>query len=247
LFAMAHSQVVTQSTVGSFSGLSPAEQAAFDGTSKSLSGLLLGQLAIGVLGVLAITSEYSTGLPQPPTTEDQPTCRGSTFRCALVSFHVPSTTGDAAVSARTTRSCASYPTGRRSSSPCARRAAHRPARPHQHRARADVTGRTTAAGYGWAHQQQVRASWGSPRGHRQGTLRPLRRAHPTPANAGTSVTSRPTLEPRSPRGHRQAGVERTRTPRLQPRDGRTTTSRPRTPITHTVVTTQERNSHDHHP
>ena len=24
-----------------------------------------------------------------------------------------------------------------------------------------VTGRSTAAGYGWAHQQQVRASWGS--------------------------------------------------------------------------------------
>ncbi len=54
--------LLTQSAVGSFSGLSPAEQAAFDGTSKSLSGLLLGQLAIGVLGVLAITSEYSTGL-----------------------------------------------------------------------------------------------------------------------------------------------------------------------------------------
>jgi ABC-2 type transport system permease protein len=54
--------LVTQSAVGSFSNLSPAEQASFDGTSKSLAGLLLGQLAIGVLGVLAITSEYSTGL-----------------------------------------------------------------------------------------------------------------------------------------------------------------------------------------
>ena len=49
-------------TVGSFADWSPAEQAPFDGTSNSLAGLLLGQLAIGVLGVLAITSEYSTGL-----------------------------------------------------------------------------------------------------------------------------------------------------------------------------------------
>ncbi|HET6685391.1 MAG TPA: hypothetical protein VFH02_02575, partial [Jiangellaceae bacterium] len=32
--------LVTQSTVGSFSALSPAELAAFDGTSKSLAGLL---------------------------------------------------------------------------------------------------------------------------------------------------------------------------------------------------------------
>ena len=54
--------VITQSTVGSVADLSPAEQASFDGTSNSLAGLLLGQLAIGVLGVLAITSEYSTGL-----------------------------------------------------------------------------------------------------------------------------------------------------------------------------------------
>lgn len=54
--------LITQSEVGSYKGQSPAEQAAFDGTSVSLAGLLLGQLAIGVLGVLAITSEYSTGL-----------------------------------------------------------------------------------------------------------------------------------------------------------------------------------------
>ena len=49
------------SSAGSFSTLSPPEQAAFDPTSDSLVGLLLGQLALGVLGVLAITSEYSTG------------------------------------------------------------------------------------------------------------------------------------------------------------------------------------------
>lgn len=54
--------LITQTTVGAFSDWSPAEQAAYDGTADSLAGMLIGQLAIGVLGVLAITSEYSTGL-----------------------------------------------------------------------------------------------------------------------------------------------------------------------------------------
>lgn len=38
------------------------ERAAFDPTSFSLSGLFLAQLAVGVLGVLLISSEYSTGM-----------------------------------------------------------------------------------------------------------------------------------------------------------------------------------------
>ena len=39
-----------------------AHHATFDPVSTSLSGVLLAQLAIGVLGVLVITSEYSTGM-----------------------------------------------------------------------------------------------------------------------------------------------------------------------------------------
>jgi ABC-2 type transport system permease protein len=39
-----------------------AERLSFDPTSQSLSGLFLAQLAIGVLGVLVISSEYGTGL-----------------------------------------------------------------------------------------------------------------------------------------------------------------------------------------
>ena len=40
----------------------PADQKAiFDATSTSLAGLIFAQLAIGVLGVMVITSEYSTG------------------------------------------------------------------------------------------------------------------------------------------------------------------------------------------
>jgi ABC-type transport system involved in multi-copper enzyme maturation permease subunit len=41
--------------------LSPQERATFDATTVSLSGLSLGQLAMAVMGVLAISSEYSTG------------------------------------------------------------------------------------------------------------------------------------------------------------------------------------------
>jgi ABC-2 type transport system permease protein len=42
-------------------GISPADKASFNPTAYSLSGFFLAQLAVGVLGVLAITSEYATG------------------------------------------------------------------------------------------------------------------------------------------------------------------------------------------
>jgi ABC-2 type transport system permease protein len=42
-------------------GISPAEKTSFDPAAYSLSGFFLAQLAVGVLGVLAITSEYATG------------------------------------------------------------------------------------------------------------------------------------------------------------------------------------------
>lgn len=48
--------------VAGYDKLSPAKRAIFDPASYSLNGLFLAQLAIGVLGVLAITSEYSTGM-----------------------------------------------------------------------------------------------------------------------------------------------------------------------------------------
>jgi ABC-2 type transport system permease protein len=41
--------------------MSPQDRATFDATTISLAGLSLGQLAMAVLGVLAISSEYSTG------------------------------------------------------------------------------------------------------------------------------------------------------------------------------------------
>jgi ABC-2 type transport system permease protein len=40
---------------------SPSQQANFDPVSTSMSGLALGQLAIAVLGVMVISTEYSTG------------------------------------------------------------------------------------------------------------------------------------------------------------------------------------------
>jgi ABC-2 type transport system permease protein len=40
----------------------PGEAAAFDPTTRSLSGIFLAQLAIGVLGVLLISGEYASGM-----------------------------------------------------------------------------------------------------------------------------------------------------------------------------------------
>src|ERR1700736_1244843 len=42
--------------------MTPAERAAFDPTATSLRGYFLAQLVIGVLGVLIVTGEYSTGM-----------------------------------------------------------------------------------------------------------------------------------------------------------------------------------------
>lgn len=48
--------------VAHYAHIRPEEKGNFDPTSFSLNGLLLAQLAVGVLGVLLITSEYSTGM-----------------------------------------------------------------------------------------------------------------------------------------------------------------------------------------
>ena len=42
--------------------MSPSDRASFDPTNDSLAGLTIGQLAVGVLGVLAVTSEFSSGM-----------------------------------------------------------------------------------------------------------------------------------------------------------------------------------------
>jgi ABC-type transport system involved in multi-copper enzyme maturation permease subunit len=48
--------------VNRYNSLSAVDRAEFNPTSFSLSGIFLAQLAIGVLGVLVITSEFSTGM-----------------------------------------------------------------------------------------------------------------------------------------------------------------------------------------
>ena len=42
--------------------MSPPDRASFDPANDSFGGLIIGQLAIGVLGVLAVTSEFSSGM-----------------------------------------------------------------------------------------------------------------------------------------------------------------------------------------
>jgi ABC-2 type transport system permease protein len=49
-------------TASQFHTFSPADRAAFSPISTSLNGTLFSQLAIGVLGVLLISGEYSTGM-----------------------------------------------------------------------------------------------------------------------------------------------------------------------------------------
>jgi len=45
-----------------YSGMSAHNKATFNATSLSLSGVFIAQLAIGVLGVLAVTTEFGTGM-----------------------------------------------------------------------------------------------------------------------------------------------------------------------------------------
>jgi ABC-2 type transport system permease protein len=49
-------------TAAHWARTSPGERAGFDPTATSLSGTFLAQLAIGVLGVMMISGEYSTGM-----------------------------------------------------------------------------------------------------------------------------------------------------------------------------------------
>jgi hypothetical protein len=59
--AVGFGAIVGVSQMSSWDKLSPAERLRFDPTFFSLSGLWLAQLAVGVLGVLMVTSEYATG------------------------------------------------------------------------------------------------------------------------------------------------------------------------------------------
>ena len=59
--AIGFGALIGASHMATWDNLDPAERLRFDPTSFSLSGLFLAQLAVGVLGVLVITSEYATG------------------------------------------------------------------------------------------------------------------------------------------------------------------------------------------
>ena len=59
--AVGFGALVGVSQMSSWDNLDRAEQLRFDPTFFSLSGLWLAQLAVGVLGVLLVTSEYATG------------------------------------------------------------------------------------------------------------------------------------------------------------------------------------------
>jgi ABC-type transport system involved in multi-copper enzyme maturation permease subunit len=54
--------LVCNSVAGYWIKLDPSQQATFDPVKASFDGFAIGQLAIGALGVLAISSEYTTGI-----------------------------------------------------------------------------------------------------------------------------------------------------------------------------------------
>jgi ABC-2 type transport system permease protein len=56
------SALISAIYVAQYSGVSAKDRATFNPTVFSLNGVIIAQLAIGVLGVLIITSEYSTGM-----------------------------------------------------------------------------------------------------------------------------------------------------------------------------------------
>ena len=60
--SIAVGSLVSAAFVSNWAKMSATERATFDPTFRSLSGLFLAQLAVGVLGVLAITAEYSSGM-----------------------------------------------------------------------------------------------------------------------------------------------------------------------------------------
>lgn len=55
------SLLIDWAVVANWAKTSPQDKATFDATNNAFNGLGLGQLAIAVLGVLVISSEYSTG------------------------------------------------------------------------------------------------------------------------------------------------------------------------------------------
>ncbi len=59
--AIGFGALIGASQMSSWDNLDAVERMRFDPTSFSLSGLFLAQLAVGVLGVLTMTSEYATG------------------------------------------------------------------------------------------------------------------------------------------------------------------------------------------
>jgi ABC-2 type transport system permease protein len=83
--------IASAATVSRWSSMSAADKATFDPLSTSLLGVRFGVLAIGVLGVLLITGEYTTGMIRSTMTavpKRLPVLWGKTGVYAVVAFVV---------------------------------------------------------------------------------------------------------------------------------------------------------------
>ncbi len=83
--------IATAVTVSRWTSMSAADKATFDPLSQSLLGVRFGVLAIGVLGVLLITGEYTTGMIRSTMTavpKRLPVLWGKTGVYALVALAI---------------------------------------------------------------------------------------------------------------------------------------------------------------
>lgn len=60
--SIALGSIVCAAIAGHWNQMSAHDRATFDPTFRSLTGLMIGQFAVGALGVLTITAEYSSGM-----------------------------------------------------------------------------------------------------------------------------------------------------------------------------------------
>src|ERR1700722_2794517 len=61
VFTIGIGVIATATVAGHWAHVSSADRLTFDPTNQSLVGLTIGQLTIGILGIMVITAEYGTG------------------------------------------------------------------------------------------------------------------------------------------------------------------------------------------
>lgn len=98
VFVLGLSLLVPSVTVGHWPPRDPREALGFDPTARSLAGVFLAQLALGVLGVLLMSGEYATGMVRAtfaavPTRLPVLWAKAAVFAAVTFVLMVPATLG----------------------------------------------------------------------------------------------------------------------------------------------------------